>query len=64
MLHDLFSPSARTSKALELTVTLCDYEPIPLARLCEELEALAGHNVLEVLAFQVYVDVLAARVVC
>ena len=57
-LHDILSPSARTLKILELTVPLCYEVDPPLAGLClcRELEAMAGHNVLETLAFQVDVD--------
>ena len=55
-LHDILSPTARTLKALELTVSLCDDEPTPLAGLCRELEAMAGRNKLEALALDVNVD--------
>ena len=54
-LHDILSPSARTLKTLELTIHLCHAGP-PFAGLCKELEAMAGHNVLEVLAFRVDID--------
>ena len=54
-LHDILSPSARTLKTLELTIPLCHDDP-PLAGLCEELEAMAGHNVLEALAFRIDID--------
>ena len=51
----LLSPSAHTLKVLDLTVFL--YHPVPLlAGVCEELEAMAGHNMLEALFFEVYVD--------
>ena len=49
-LHDTLSPIARTLKVLDLTVSL------PLAGLCEELEAMAGHNMLEALSLEVGVD--------
>ena len=58
-LHDFLSPSARTIKALDLTVSLYDDSgpvPIPLAGLCEELEAIAGHNMLQSLSLDVNVD--------
>jgi len=45
------SPSARTLKVLDLTVDL----QIFFEGLCEELEALAGHNMLEALSFEVRV---------
>ena len=53
-LHDILSPSASTLKVLDLTVSL--YDDLPLAGLCEELEAMAGHNMLEALSFEVRVD--------
>jgi hypothetical protein len=55
----LLSPSACTLKVLDLTVSLYDDSvpvPLPLAGLCEELEAMAGHNVLEALSLEVVVD--------
>ena len=59
-LHDIFlSPIICTLKILDLTVALYDNSvvPLPLAGLCEELEAMAGHNMLEALSFEVHVDV-------
>ena len=53
-LHDILSPNASTLKVLDLTVSL--YDDLPLAGLCDELEAMAGHNVLESLSFEVQVD--------
>jgi hypothetical protein len=53
-LHDILSPSASTLKVLDLTVFL--YDELPLAGLCDELEAMAGHNMLEALSFEVRVD--------
>ena len=47
-LRDTLSPIARTLKVLDLTVSL--------AGLCEELEAMAGHNMLETLSLEVGVD--------
>ena len=55
-LHDILSPSARTLKVLDLTVTSYDYSiDLPLAGLCEELEAMAGHNMLEALSIKVHI---------
>ena len=52
----LLSTSARTLKVLDLTVYLYQsYHNPPLAGLCEELEAIAGHNMLEALSFEVLV---------
>ena len=52
------SASTPTLKALDLSVSLhrANYGIPPLAGLCEELEAMAGHNTLEVLSFEVHVD--------
>jgi hypothetical protein len=55
----LLSPSARTLKVLDLTVLLYDNTfpvPLALAGICEELEAMAGHNMLEALSLEVRVD--------
>jgi hypothetical protein len=56
-LHDIFSASAGTLKVLELSVDLVEYHDgtinLPFEDLCEELEAMAGHNMLEVLSFEV-----------
>jgi len=55
-LHDILSPSARTLKVLDLTIFLYEvYIHISLAGLCEELEAMAGHNMLEALSLEVQV---------
>jgi hypothetical protein len=55
-LHDILSPSARTLKVLHLKVWLYGYsDHLPLAGLCEELEAMAGRNTLEALSFEVHV---------
>jgi hypothetical protein len=57
-LEELLYPSlsARTLKVLDLTVPLYDEEnSIILGGICEELEALAGHNMLETLSFKVHV---------
>ena len=52
----LLSPSAHTLKVLDLTVSL--YDPVPvLAGVSEELEAMAGHNMLESLSLEVYAGV-------
>jgi len=53
-LHDILSPSRSTLKVLDLRVFL--FDDLPLAGLCGELEAMAGHNVLEALSFEVLVD--------
>ena len=58
-LHDIFlSPIIRTLKVLDLTVPLYDdsFDPLLLAGLCEELEAMAGHDMLEALSFEVRVN--------
>jgi hypothetical protein len=60
-LHDILSPtsSARTLKVLHFTVSLFD-KSLRLnqrfAGLCEGLEAMAGDNMLEVLSFDIDVD--------
>ena len=54
-LHDILSPSARTLKVLDLTAPICDLVPLSLVGLYQELEAMAGHNILEALSFEVYV---------
>ena len=53
-LHDLLSPSAPTLKVLDLTVFLFDEV---LSELCVELVAMAGHNMLEALSFEVRIHV-------
>ena len=56
-LHDILSLSARSLKVLGLTVPLYDYATdLLLAGLCEELEAMAGRNMLEALFFEFQVD--------
>ena len=60
-LRDILSPIACTLKVLDLTVSLQCYErsvvPLPLAGICEELEAMAGHyTMLETLSFCVHVN--------
>ena len=52
----LLSLSARAVKSLRLSVSLWD-ESVFLGGICEELEAMAGHNILEALSFEVRVDV-------
>jgi hypothetical protein len=55
-LHNILSPTARTLKALDLTVSVYDSPfPLPLEEFCKELEAIAGHNVLETLSLEVKV---------
>ena len=56
-LHDILSTSARTLKVLRLTVPIYDDSTsLRLAGLCEELEAMTGHNMLEALSLEVEVD--------
>ena len=54
-LHDILSSTAHTLKVLDLAVSLYN-EIVCLGGICEELEALAGHNMLEALSFKVTVD--------
>ena len=53
----VLSSYARTLKVLDLTVFLKHYRVPPLSGLCEELEAMAGHNVLEALSLEIYVHI-------
>ena len=53
-LYDLLSSSLRTLKVLDISVSMYDSNPLPLGGLCEGLEAIAGHNTLEALSFQVH----------
>ena len=56
-LMGLLRLSAHTIKVLDLAVPLYDYTlHLSLAGLCEELEAMTGHNVLEALSFEFHVD--------
>jgi hypothetical protein len=56
-LRDILSLSAPTLKVLDLTVPLYDVSlALQLAGLCEELEAMAGHNMLEALSLKVVID--------
>ena len=55
-LYDILSPSARTLKALDFTVSIYDCFPLPLAGLSEGLETIAGRNMLESLTFDILVD--------
>ena len=54
----LLSPGARTLKVLDLALLLDDNcVSLPLSGLCEELEAMAGHdNMLEALSLEFHVD--------
>ena len=52
----LLSFSARTLKVLDLTLFLYRFSVPPLAGVYEEMEAMAGHNMLETLSFEVKVD--------
>ena len=54
-LHNILSPSARTLKVLDLTIPLHGYIRLPLSGLCEELEAMAGHYMLEALSIDVHI---------
>ena len=55
-LHDVLFLCARTLKVLDLTVFLTDtWDSFFLGGLCEELEALAGHNMLEALFLKILV---------
>ena len=62
-LHNILSASAGTLKVLDMTVYLSvDYDGaicqvnLPLRGLCKELEAMAGHNMLESLSLEVIVN--------
>ena len=53
-LHDILSLTACTLKVLHLTMPFHSYVSVSLPiRLCEGLEAMAGHNVLEALTFEI-----------
>ena len=52
----VFSTGARTLKSLDLTVPLFQDNLPPLAELYDELEAMVGHNTLEVLSLKVCVE--------
>ena len=56
-LHDILSPCPRTLKVIDFTIPLYDETLLwlPLAGLYYELEAMAGHNMLEILSFEVSV---------
>ena len=54
-LCDILSSSSHTLKVLEFSVSMYNSYPLPLAGLCEALEAMAGHNKLEALSFEVHV---------
>ena len=60
-LRDMLSPSAHTLKVLEFTGSIHKFSfddsvHLPFEGLCEELEAMAGHNMLEAMSFEVYHD--------
>ena len=57
-LAGILSTSSPTLKVLDLTVSLYDYpwQSLPVAGLFEELEAMAGHNMLESLSLGVNVN--------
>ena len=54
-LHDILSPSTRNLKVFDLILVLVYDRSVPrwLAELCKELEAMAGHNMLEALSLEV-----------
>jgi hypothetical protein len=52
-LRDILSPIACALKFLDLKISVCG---LPLAGLCEELEAMAGQYVLEALSIKIYLD--------
>ena len=53
----LLSLSACTVKFLHLSVCLCQrHGSVFLGGICEELDAMAGHNMLEALSFQIVVE--------
>jgi len=54
-LHDILSLSAGSLKDFDLSVSLYS-NPLVIAGLWEELEAMAGYNMLETLSFEVQVD--------
>ena len=51
-LHDILSPIARTLKVLGLRVPIYGSAHLPLGGLCEGLEAMAGHYMLEALSIE------------
>ena len=55
-LYDILSSSLRTLKVLDISVPIYGSDLLPLAGLCEGLEEMAGHNTLEALSFEVFVD--------
>ena len=54
-LHDILSLSARTLNVFDLSVPFYN-SPVTLTGLCEELEAMAGRNMLEDFSFEVQVN--------
>ena len=55
----LLSPSARILRVLDLTTFLYRFPFPPLDGLCEELEAMTGHNMLEALSLDLEVEAYA-----
>ena len=55
-LYDILLPISRTLKALDISVSIYNCSPLPLAGLCEGLEAMAGHYTLEAFSFELLVD--------
>jgi len=52
-IHDILFTSAPTLKVIDMTISCDNFGLPPLAVLCEELEAMAGNNVLETLSFKI-----------
>ena len=62
-LHDILSPNARTLKVLSFSVSTVGLAPLPaLSGLCEELEAMTGHYMLEALSIEFDIEVGDATV--
>jgi hypothetical protein len=61
-LHDILSPSTHFKSPWFDSILIWWWIPLPLAGLCEELEAMAGHNMLEALSFEVHVDDMRQRI--
>ena len=58
-LHDFLSPIARTLKVLHLKLNFNFYRSTDVSihtrRICEDLEAMAGHNIFEALTYEIMV---------
>ena len=55
-LYDILSSSTGTFKTLDFSVSIYNSSLLPLGRLCEGLDGMAGHNMLEALSLEVEVD--------